>query len=365
MLDRSADLFPLLDADQLYELMRSSIGAVGGAAAVLSAQVAERIRGIISAEDRPVDRLAITHRLKGTIAGYRSATLVSRDGTTSPTPPYMVERVLGRVLYALIRLGDVAAVDGRRFLPTPTRLVNVRGSDVALIISSDSCAELEAFLGARVTSTGVARVVRRGELAPARRPDEALWQSFGEWLGNKEHRLDDWSRMKLLEISKQLRLGMLSDAENVAILAAIEGRSAWQRLEAIRNPPRGFALARFNYVGTKRTEYCICTIHKQNNVAEIERSAPVAAGEGDRLAFGLARLSGNPIRITMAVEDDQIHVDVPVRLPSPENKVLLLAEWTHQRLRGEARTFHRRLLELVRDAYRICGAEVTVTGSGA
>ena len=360
MQDRDPNVFALLDAEQLGSAMRASIGAVGDPASVLSAQVAEKIRGLVFAEDGPLDRLAVAHRLKGTIAGYLSAS-AGNDGAL----PYLAGRVLRRVLFALIRLGDIAAIDRRRFLPTPARLVNVHGSEFALVVGSEPIIELEGLFDAKVISAGVARVVRRGELSRSIRSNEDVWQSFGEWLGNKEHRPNEWSRFKLVGLSKQLRLGMLPDAENVAVLAAIEGRSTWQRLEAIQSLPRGFALARFNHIGTRRTEYCICVVGKMNEACVIERSAPVPGRDGERLAFSLARLNGSPLRVTIAVDADRIHVDCPVRLPAPENKVLMLAEWAHRRVSGESRIYHRSLLDLIRNAYHLCGAEVTVMEKAA
>lgn len=223
---------------------------------------------------------------------------------------------LRNALQEMELIGDVAALPGGRWSPTPPRIVHVSAISRWLLLGGPPSRDLPRQAGAAVERAGIARLLRLppGELDLA--TDEVPER---EWLRAPAESLDAWGSA-VLERSTLTPAGEL-DIEVYAPAAAYPAATQFDRWKLpTAKLADGRYLARMRTRRGAKAHYIV-----QQTGGRAIAAGPPLLGDGDvrRLQYALDLLAHNPVRVIGTRQRDRWTFKLQSALPRAEHRLLL------------------------------------------
>jgi hypothetical protein len=270
------------------------------------------------------------------------------------------EKVLG-VLKDLRDIGDVADIDGGRWIATPARAI-VLADDVP-ILAVGAWPPAAPFLNV----VGVGRYLTDQRSKALAHP---LITSVNSWLGSVDS-LADWTQRFMTVRGRELADVNTSarDLESYAPdhFKAIGKLGRWIALDGITAPPEGLRLCRPRLERSRQFDrpYFLCTLGIVSSEVIVRKSIQVDYASTRRLRYGLdVRLDAR--RTLSATElDEGITVDIPNDWPAEEGKALRLGAPLSSTSVVTSYQFPRVALHFLEMAARRLGVSISVKKAGA
>ncbi len=223
---------------------------------------------------------------------------------------------LRNTLQEMELIGDVAALPGGRWSPTPPRIVPVSAISRWLLLGGPPSRALPRRAGAAVERAGVARLLR---LPPGEIDLAADEVPEHEWLRTPTESLDAWGN-SVLERSVLTPAGEL-DIEVYAPAATYPAATQFDRW---KSPTAKLADGR--YLARTRTRRGVMAHYiVQLSGGRAIAAGPPLLGDGDvrRLQYALDLLADNPVRVIGTRQRDRWTFKLQSALPRAEHRLLL------------------------------------------
>lgn len=318
-------------------LRAQPVGAAAARAAVLEALAMppsaaepelgyEVLRAVAWASTLGREPVHVRTLLDRAVDAHAAATL------DQPAPGDDVRReALRSKLTELSRLGDVAELDGGRWISVPGVVVQIAdGPD--LLVSGVPLRALPPGVRGAVEAHGAARLLtHRGTADTLGLPQ--VW--FADWTRPPPGTLEEWTRAALAE---QVPRSGAEVGQGLQLYSPSQARPGAYQPERWANPSAaldGVQLAR-RTVGTYWRVYSLVLV-EAGSITGVREIDPLRAR---RLMYGLDLLAGNPTVAHWTARGEDVELQLRNPLPAPEARALLaLARHTTAATDSAARTW--------------------------
>jgi hypothetical protein len=233
-----------------------------------------------------------------------------------------------QVLDSLAVLGDVISVGGGYWIPGPTSLVELDGTQNVMVVGGIPSQIAAGHFGERVRSTAAFRHVGRRSILIT--PAKDILQTIDRWLGYADP-IREWTNSILQQHGARLSVNMDIGVEPLEIYAPEifrDQRKAgrWIRATEIDRALDGLRLCRLRQgTGVFGAPHFLATFNYMGGQLALGRSVSVAADVSRRLRFGFDIVLQTPRQVAVTLDGTQFVFDNSISLPEAEARVLSLA----------------------------------------
>jgi hypothetical protein len=247
-----------------------------------------------------------------------------------------------QVLDSLAVLGDVISVGGGYWIPGPTSLVELDGSQNVMVVGGIPSQIATGHFGERVKSTAAFRHVGRRPILIT--PAKDILQTIESWLGHTDP-IREWTDSTLHQHAARLSVDMDIGVEPLEIYAPEifrDQRKAgrWIRAAQVGRALEGLRLCRLRQgAGAFGVPHFLATFNYTGGQLTVGRSVSVAADVSRRLRFGFDIILQTPRQVAITLDGTQFVFDNSISLPDAEARVLSLT-WRDLKNADDDSTIH-------------------------